>query len=105
MKLALRISVCLLVVGCVRADVQRLDQVARPTRSPDSVTVFLERPQQAHTVIATIEARGESVFDSFADIRRKMIVDAAQIGGDALILGPESTESTFIILPTTESHT
>jgi hypothetical protein len=100
MKLALRISLCLLVVGCVSAEVRRLDQVVRPIRSPDSVTVFLERPQQPHTVIATIQGKGESVFDSFDDIRRRMIVDAAQIGGDALILGPESTKSTFLILPT-----
>jgi hypothetical protein len=100
MKLARRISLCLLLVGCIRADVRRLDQVVRPTQSPDSVTVFLERPQQPHTVIATIKGRGESVFDSFDDIRRRMIVDAAKIGGDALILGPESTKSTFIITPT-----
>jgi hypothetical protein len=100
MTLALRISVCLLLVGCVRADVQRLDQVVRPTQSPDSVTVLLERPQRPHTVIATIKGRGETVFDSFDDIRRRMIVDAAQIGGDALILGPEATKSTFLILPT-----
>ena len=100
MTLALRVSLLLLAVGCVRADVRRLDQVVRPARSPDSIAVLLEKPQQPYTVIATIESTGETVFDSFDDVRRKMIVEAAQIGGDALILGPESTKSTFIILPT-----
>jgi hypothetical protein len=90
----------LLAVGCVRADVRRLDQVVRPARSPDSIAVLLEEPQQPYSVIATIESTGETVFDSFNDLRRKMIAEAAQIGGDALILGPESTKSTFIILPT-----
>jgi hypothetical protein len=99
MTLALRISVLLLAVGCVRANVRQLDQVVRPARSPDSVTVLLEKPQQPYTVIATIESRGETVFDSFDDLRRRMIVEAAQIGGDALILGPESTKSTFLIIP------
>jgi hypothetical protein len=100
MTLALRVSLLLLAVGCVRADVRRLDQVVRPARSPDSIAVLLEEPQQPYSVIATIESTGETVFDSFNDLRRKMIAEAAQIGGDALILGPESTKSTFIILPT-----
>ncbi len=100
MTLALRVSLLLLAVGCVRADVRRLDQVVRPARSPDSIAVLLEEPQQPYSVIATIESTGETVFDSFNDLRRKMIAEAAQIGGDALILGPKSTKSTFIILPT-----
>jgi hypothetical protein len=98
MKLVLRLSVCLLVLSCVKADVQRLDQIVRPARSPDSIAVLAERPQQPYTVIATIQSKGESAFDSFDDLRRKMVVEAAQIGGDALILGPESTKSTFLIL-------
>jgi hypothetical protein len=76
MKFVLRLSICLLVAGCVSADVERLDQVVRPTRSPDSVTVLLERPQQPYTVIATIEAKGESAFDGFDDLRQKMVVEA-----------------------------
>jgi len=100
MTLALRICALLLAVGCVTAKVRQLDQAVRPARSPDSVTVLLEKPQRPYTVIATIESRGETVFDGFDDLRRKMVVEAAQLGGDALILGPESTKSTFIIIPT-----
>ncbi len=99
MRLAIPVSACLLAVGCVRTDVQRLDRVVRPIRSPDSVAIFLERPQQPHVVIATIETTGETVFDSFDRMRRKMLARAAEIGGDALVFGPESTAETFIITP------
>ncbi len=99
MKLALRISLLLFAVGCVRVDVRQLDQVVRPARSPDSIMVLQERPQQHYKVIATIETRGEGLFDSFDDLRRRLIVKAAEVGGEALIVGPESTEWRFIHHP------
>lgn len=100
MRLTSLVSACVLIAGCVRTDVQRLDQVVRPIRSPDSVAVLLEPPERPHTVIATIKAKGETVFDTFGDMRRQMLAHAAQIGGDALVLGPESTKWTFVITPT-----
>ena len=96
----LRVSICIFAVGCINTNVQRLDQAARPAVSPDSVTVLLEQPQQPYTVIAVIEAKGESVFDSFNDLRKEMIAQAAELGGEALILGPESTDSEFIFTGT-----
>jgi hypothetical protein len=92
----LRVSICLLAVGCISTSVQRLDQAARPARSPDSVTVLIEKPQQPYTVIAVIESKGESVFDSFGDLRKEMVAEAAKLGGEALIVGPESTDTQFI---------
>jgi len=77
-----------------------LDHAARPAVSPDAVTVLLEQPQQPYTVIAVIESKGESVFDSFNDLRKEMIAQAAELGGEALILGPESTDSEFIFTGT-----
>lgn len=101
MKLALRISLLMLTVGCVRAEVQPLDQVVRPVRSTDSILVFEQDPPQRHyKVIATIEVRGETVFDDFGDLRSRLIEEAAKLGGDAVILGPKETPATFIILPT-----
>ena len=96
MRQWLRASVCILAVGCINTNVQRLDQAARPAVSPDSVTVLVEQPQQPYTVIAVIEANGKSVFDSFNDLRTEMVTQAARLGGEALILGPESTDSKFI---------
>ena len=93
----LRISVCLFAVGCTSTNVQRLDFAARPARSPDSVAVLLENPQQPYIVIAVIESKGKSVFDSFDDLRNEMVAEAARLGGEALILGPDSTDSDFIL--------
>lgn len=99
MKRILLVSACLLLAGCVSSQMMRLDRTDRPVRSPDSVAVLLEMPDQPYTVIATITCTGKSVFDTYEDLRQRMIADAAQIGGDALILGPESTESMFLVLP------
>jgi len=96
MRRALLTSVCLLALGCINTKVQLLDQAVRPAQSPDSVAVLLEKPDQAYTVIAVVKSSTSTVFDSFDDLRRKMIVEAAMLGGDALILGPESSASTPI---------
>jgi hypothetical protein len=101
MRQLLGVSICIFAVGCISTNVQRLDQAARPARSLDSVTVLLEKPQQPYTVIAVIESKAKTVFDSFDDLRKEMIAEAAQLGGEALILGPESTDSEFIFTGTT----
>ena len=100
MRHALGISLLLLILGCVRSEVRRLDEFVRPARSPDSVVVLEQKPQCEYTVIAIINLRGETLFDSFDDLRRKLTVEAAKIGGEAVILESESTESNLIILPT-----
>ncbi len=100
MRTWLGLFACLLTVGCLSTSVQRMDQVVRPARSPDSVTVLLEAPQQPYTVIAVIESNTETVFDSFEDLRRAMVAEAAKLGGEALILGPEATDSDFILTGT-----
>ena len=100
MRKWLGVSLCFLIVGCINTTVHRLDHAVRPARSPDSVTVFLERPQQSYTVIAVIESNTQTIFDSFDDLRREMIAEAAKLGGEALILGPESTDSEFIFTGT-----
>ena len=100
MRQWLRVSICVFAVGCINTNVQRLDHAAHPARSPDSVAVLLEKPQRPYTVIAVIESNAETVFDSFDDLRREMIAEAAKLGGDALVLGPESTDSEFIFTGT-----
>jgi len=93
-------SVGLAALGCVSTHVQHFDQVIRPARSPDSVNVLLEEPDQPYTVIAVIESRGESVFDSFGHMRDAMVAEAAQLGGDALLLAQQVTDETFILAGT-----
>ena len=100
MKSWLSIASCLLAIGCVSTSVQRLDQEVRPARSPDSVALLDARPDTPHTVIAVIQSNGESIFDSFDDLREEMIAEAAKLGGDALVLGAESTDTDFILTGT-----
>ena len=100
MRTWLALSVCMLTVGCLSTSVHRMDEVVRPPRSPDSLTVLLEKPQRPYTVIAIIESNTETVFDSFDDLRRAMVAEAAKLGGEALILGPEATDTDFILTGT-----
>ena len=96
MRQWLGLSLLFLVVGCINTSVQRLDPAVRPARSPDSVAVLLEKPQRPYTVIAVIEADSKTVFDSFEDLRKAMVSEAAKLGGEAVILMSESTDSEFI---------
>ena len=95
MRQWLGVSACtlaIITVSCINTWISRCGRA----RSPDSVAVLLEAPQQPYTVIALIESNTETVFDSFDDLRREMVAEAAKLGGEALILGPEVTDSEFI---------
>ena len=98
MRRALRLSCCLLFLtaGCISTRVQQLDQAPRPARSPDSVAVLVEQPDRPYTVLAVITSSSSLVFDSFGDLRQKLVIEAALLGGDALILGPERRQSILI---------
>ena len=96
----LSIVACLLCVGCVNTSVQRLDDAVRPARATDAVAVLTEAPERPYTVIAIIESKNGSVFDSFDEMRDAMVVEAAELGGDAVILGPEDTDERFILTGT-----
>jgi hypothetical protein len=100
MKSALRICICFLAVSCVNVKVQNWDQVDRPARAPDAVEVLLAQPDQPYTVIAVVESSYEGALKGFDDLRREMITKAAELGGDALILGPESKKTGVIFVPT-----
>ena len=104
MKPMLAVSLMLLAAGCMSADVQRLDQAPRPERSPDAVQLLLEKPDQPYTVIAVVEAKADAIFRDFDDLRNRMIEEAAKLGGDAVILGTEDSESTFLITATGQIH-
>jgi hypothetical protein len=88
--------VSVVMVGCINTSVRSMDPAVRPARSTDAVTVLLERPRQPYTVIAVVESKTETVFDSFDDLRRAMVAEAAELGGEALILGPEVSDHDFI---------
>ena len=100
MRFSLVAGSCLLLAACVSTSVQQVDTTVRAPRSIESVEVLEEAPSRAFKVIATIEAGSDLVFDSFNDIRGEMVAEAAKLGGDALILGLEATDSEFIFTGT-----
>lgn len=100
MRQSVLVCISFLSAACINTNVQRLDDTIRPARSPESIAVLLEKPREPYTVIAVIESRGETVFDSFDDIRNKMIAEAGRLGGEALVLGTQSTDSEFIFTGT-----
>jgi hypothetical protein len=87
---------CLLTVGGYSTRVTRLDDVVRTPSGLESVTVLEEAPARPYTLIAVLEAKTETVFDDFDDLRRDMVKEAAELGGDAIILGPKDTDTSFI---------
>jgi hypothetical protein len=89
-----------LAAGCVSASVHRLDQDLRPPCPPEVIEVLEEAPDCPYTVIARIESKSDAVFHGYDDLRRKLVEEAAELGGDALILGPEDKDSYPIFLTT-----
>jgi hypothetical protein len=99
-RLAYPISACLLAVSCVKVNVQHWDQIDRPARTPDAVEVLLAQPDRPYTVIAVVESSFDGALKGFEDLRREVLEKAAELGGDAVILGPESKGSGVIFVPT-----
>lgn len=93
MRRALLTSLCFFALGCASVRVQRLDPVDRPAQPTESVAVLLEEPIRPYTVIAIVESSYDGALKGFDDLRREMIAEAARLGGDALILGPESKKT------------
>jgi hypothetical protein len=100
MRRASFIPLCLAAAACVTAQTLRLDPAVRPAPSAESVLVLEQAPEQPYRVIARVETKAGNVFKGFVDLRLRPIEQAAQLGGDAVIVGPESTTTEFIILTT-----
>lgn len=96
--------VALLLASCVRAEVRRLDEAPRPERPPDAVELLFEAPDRPYTVIAVVESRTDAVFRDFDDLRVRLRAEAAKLGGDAVILGDETSDGTLLITATAQIH-
>jgi hypothetical protein len=62
--------------------------------------VFEEAPDRPYAVIARVESKTNAVFEGYDDLRAEIVDQAARLGGEAVILGPESRETDFLILTT-----
>ncbi len=78
-------------IGCAtHADVLRLDSMLRAQTHPDSVRLIAQEPQQPYTVIALVSVRSDPVLGSQDGARRRLLKEAARLGGDAVLLGAGS---------------
>jgi len=80
------LSVLLGAVACTSASVLRLDPLPRPRTNPDSIQLLAREPRQAYTVIAIVSARG----------RKRLLKEAARVGGDAVLLDISSMSDSGI---------
>ena len=100
MKRGLLVFACLVAVGCVGLKVQRLDETVRPPQPADAVAVLEGEPDRPYTVIAVVESSYDGALKGFDDLRHELVAEAGRLGGDALILGPESKKDGVIFVPT-----
>lgn len=100
MRKSLVVALGLLLVACVSTKVNRLDEIARPPQPPESVILLLQEPDRPYRVIATLESSVDGALRGFDDLRQEMIVTAARLGGDALVLGPETKKTRVLFVPT-----
>jgi len=79
------LAVVLGTIGCARVDVLRLDQAIRPQTQADSVRLIAQEPQQPYTVIALVTVRSGAT--SAQSDQKRLLKEAARLGGDAVLLG------------------
>lgn len=90
---ALASLLCVLLLGCATADVMHLEQQPRASRKPSDVQVFLDEPTRPYTAIAIVQASDQGWGLSLDTLKGKMVEKAAALGGDAVILGQQSSQS------------
>jgi len=89
----------ILFLSCAKADVLVLEPTPHPARLPDSVAVFLEEPTRPYRAIALVEVSDQSWGLSLETLAKRMRLEAGKLGGDAVIIGSQSTESGAVIVP------
>ncbi len=90
---AFSVLVCVAALGCATTDVMRIDQQSRPPTKAADVQVFVEEPKRAYASIAIIQASDQGWGLSLETLKQKMVERAAELGGDAVILGQQTTRS------------
>jgi hypothetical protein len=89
----------LLASSCASAEVMRLDNVARPSTEPDSIRVLLEEPAEPYTSIAMVVVSDDGWGLSLEKIKRRVVAEAAKLGGEAVIVGHQSGRAGTTFIP------
>lgn len=88
-----------LLMCCASADVMHLDNITRSPKDPSKVQILLDEPKQSYIAIAIVEASDEGWGLSLDEIKNKLIKEAANLGGDAVIIGRESKDAGTVFMP------
>ena len=77
----------IVLVGCVTANVTRLNQTSRPPTTPDQVTVYLDESdiQGEYEKMAIINLEGASGWTDESDIYRKAREEDPKIGANGVL--------------------
>lgn len=77
----------IVLVGCVTANVTRLNQTSRPPTTPDQVTVYLDEAdiEGEYEKMAVINLEGASGWTDESDIYKKAREEAAKIGANGVL--------------------
>ena len=87
-----------LLVGCTSANVLHVDATPRPAVAVGAVAVLLDEPAAAYRSIALVEVAG-SMGASLDRMGRRLIAEAAKLGGDAVLLTHRTGQSGSTLVP------
>jgi hypothetical protein len=93
-------ALVLATVGCTTtSDVTRLDNSVRAPTAQSDVAVLVEEPSRPYSVIAMVEVSDQGWDFSLEDLKQTMLKEAAALGGDAVIVGTDTSLSGTDFVP------
>jgi hypothetical protein len=88
-----------LLCSCVSAEVLRLDSTVRPATDTMAVELFLEEPTREYVAIALINVTDQGWGMRLEDLRKRLVSEAAKLGGDAVILSHQENATGAVLVP------
>ncbi len=87
-------------VGCTTtSDVMHLDDTTRVPTPLSDVAVLVEEPLRLYSVIAMVEVTDQGWDLSLEELKQSMLMEAAALGGDAVIIGMSTSQSGMAFFP------
>lgn len=102
----MRITVAVLAVvvsACTSADVLRVDLTPRAQVIGEGVPVLLDEPKEAYQTIALVEV-ASSWGASLARMGRRLSLEAAKLGGNAVLLTQRLHSTSTSLVPLGDSY-
>src|SRR5262245_41967799 len=81
------------------SDVMRVDNVSRRPTDTRNIQVFLDEPAKAYSTIAMVKISNRGWVRSLEELKAVMVTEVAKLGGDAVIVGTETTKAGTVFVP------